>query len=219
MRLILPLMYLAPNATSDEFATGDVLVAQVHYPGGEEREVTYALETVFATYPLIASYTDELGTTREVPYPPPPNDELLPALDGPDADSDVEVTLNFWRPQRRAIPEEAQSGTEWIDIGGLQYYTNANDGPPGAYCPESSLTESDPDLSLGTGKVGGGQQTDGILTDSAPDQPASPTNTFTYTLNLSDCLAASGTSFQPPPQPGGDSYAYFNFGADTPHGL
>jgi hypothetical protein len=187
-----------------------VLLAQVNYPGFGQREVTYSLQTVFATYPLLVSYTDELGTTRELTYPL--TGGLLPVVDGPDADSDIEVTLNFWRPQRRAIPEEVQSGTEWVDVGGLQYFVDlVSPGGPG--CPESSFAESDPNLSLNTIKGKGGIL-DPPLSDSAPDRPASPTNTFTFTLNLSDCLAANGFPKEPP---GGRGTV--GFGARLPDAL
>ena len=38
----------------------------------------------------------------------------FPVADGPDRDPDIEVTLTFWRPQRRPIPGEKG---RWTDIG------------------------------------------------------------------------------------------------------
>ena len=37
----------------------------------------------------------------------------------------------------------------------------------------------------------------GGFNDLAADQPANPANTFTYTLNLTQCLALRGLSFNP----------------------
>jgi hypothetical protein len=37
----------------------------------------------------------------------------------------------------------------------------------------------------------------GGFTDRLGDQPSSPTNTFSYTLNATDCLAAQGMTWAP----------------------
>jgi hypothetical protein len=184
---------LKPNATSDEIRAGDVLIARTKTSAGSQFEFATTLDDVFATTLALGSYTDELWTTHEVPYPSPGD---LPVVDGPDADSDVEVTLNFWRPQRRSIPEEVPpGGARWIDIGGLEYFAGVVFGGGGGFCPQNSYSESDPNLSPGTatGPPGGGP----VLADSVPDQPANPDNTFTYTINLSQCVASNGGSFDP----------------------
>jgi hypothetical protein len=104
---------------------------------------------------------------------------------------DVVITLALWRPQRRPIPNE---GNKWIDVGGLFYALIANNvGGPGGTpvnreCPQSALATSDSSLVAGgPGKPG--------FTDLAPDRPAKATNRITFTVNMTDCLAASGADW------------------------
>jgi hypothetical protein len=56
---------------------------------------------------------------------------------------------------------------------------------------------------------------DGALSDSAQDQPASPANTLTFSVDLTRCLAVNGLSWTP-----GQGYL-FNFSAfnHTPSGI
>ena len=58
-------------------------------------------------------------------------------------------------------------------------------------CPQSSFSEDDPNLSPNAPIDGGG------VTDLAPDQPANPANTLTYTLNLTNCMASQGAHLGP----------------------
>jgi hypothetical protein len=126
-----------------------------------------------------------------------------PVSDGPDADNDVELTVSFWRPQRRAVPEWGESGT-WIDIGGLRYEVQLEER--GARCPQNAFSESDPEISPNNP----GASSPG-LTDLAPSRPANAANTFSYTLNLSRCLDANGSSW------GSEGHA-FSFLATNPNG-
>ena len=121
--------------------------------------------------------------TQENPFVP---------TDGPDADTDVEVTLTFWRPQRRALPDEPG---KWIDVGHNVYVPDSRGSleDPSSFqsgsCPSSAYTETDPNLTpvqapdfpLFYESVSG-------LEDAADDQPADPANTFTFTLNLNRCF-------------------------------
>ena len=187
---------LQTNAGADEIRGGDVLIVEGTKPGGEQDELVSALETVFDTPPAPASYTDELGVTHDIPYPY--TNASLPVVDGPDPGSDVSVTFHVWRPQRRPLPEELPpGGGDWIDIGGLQYHVRGQSGT--SFCPQGSYSESDPSLTLGLGTEGSthGPVQVPMLTDSAPDRPANPANTFSFTLNLTQCLAAEGSSFNP----------------------
>ena len=122
--------------------------------------------------------------TRENPFAP---------TDGLDADTDVEVTLTFWRPQRGALPDEPG---RWIDVGHNVYIADSR-GPledpssfQGGSCPVERLLRDGPEPHTGPGTqlpallrkpVSG-------LEDSADDQPADPANTFTFTLNLNRCF-------------------------------
>ena len=87
----------------------------------------------YQTTPALASYTDEDGNSRTMSYPVTPGspgtkENPFIVSDGPDADStppgasgpipEIEVTLTFWRPQRKALPEEPG---EWIDVGHTVY--------------------------------------------------------------------------------------------------
>jgi hypothetical protein len=127
-----------------------------------------------------------------ISYPYPPGFAPLPVAAGPDGH--VVVTLTFWRPQRRPIsgekcpsptdPDRLCSPTDWIDSGGLDYST-VDPCPPGAFSEDDPTTpaiEDDPSL---TPRIPKG------FSDTAPDRPASPTNTFTYTLNLTQCSTSS----------------------------
>jgi hypothetical protein len=187
---------LQPGADADQIRGGDLLIAQGTDFEGQRIDVPATLQSVLATPAAIASYTDELGVTHQVPYPY--TYAPLPVVDGPDADADVSVTFNFWRPQRRPIPDELPAGAgNWIDIGGLHYWAQATGGPSTSFCPQGSYAEADPNLAPGTATMGSstGPIQIPVLTDSAPDRAASPANTFSYTLDLSQCLAARGQSF------------------------
>jgi hypothetical protein len=178
---------------------------------------TTNLQFVFGTPVALVSYDDGTGTgTGTVPYPvrgsPGPLDPPCPEpCPGPDpgtqfngfpvtagADGQVRVTLAFWRPQRRPIKPDSNGlggdaclnddpPCEWIDVGGLNYVAGPADRPT---CPESAYTvpdagplRKDPGLA--------------VLIDGSPDTRAHPANTVTYTLNLTECLAARGHSFNP----------------------
>jgi hypothetical protein len=191
-----PGVMLQTRAGADEIAGGDVLLAPGE-EGGQPDELTATLNTIFATVPAIKSYVDELGATYIVSYPFAPG-TVLPVVDGPDAGSDVSVNLNFWRPQRRSLPEELPPGAgRWIDIGGLQHFAHVPGASTETFCPQSSYTETDPNLTPATGPVGGstGIVQVPLFDDAASDQAASPANTFSYTLNLSECQAFRGNSF------------------------
>ena len=179
-----PAMLLFHGATTAQIRTGDVLIQRVT-TGGVEREYPATLQFVFATVPALVSYSDTAGNSGTVSYPvedssqPGARGDGFPVAAG--ADGDVVLTLTFWRPQR--TPIAAETG-EWIDIGGLTYAPGIAD--IGFNCPQSTISENDPNLVPA--------MPDGF-TDLAGDQAADPANTFTYTVNLTQCLAATGLSF------------------------
>lgn len=153
------------------------------------------IASVFATVPALASYTDALGT-HEVSYPIAHGAPIgtgpgttLPVA-APAAGTDVSVRLTFWRPQRRAIPDEVAAGAgQWIDMGGLiQFATGGQGGTP---CPASAYSNVDPSLIASVQTIPNDLRAS-VFIDSAQDQPANPQNTFSYTLDLSQCLAAAG---------------------------
>jgi hypothetical protein len=170
------------------------------------------LPFVFATTPALVSYSDGQGNAATVSYPVTmPNPGPNPGPGGPGTDDDpfpvkagpsgqVVVMLTFWRPQRRPIPPEPGG---WTDIGQLTYAAAAAIGAQGA-CPQTAFTEDDPNLTPAESEVPYGPGAGG-LRDGATDQTATPANTLTYTLNLTECLR--GVSWNP-----GET-ASFNFGA------
>jgi hypothetical protein len=195
---------LLHGATRDEVRAGDLLIARV---GDGAQAFTGALSYVFQTTPALVSYTDEAGNSQTISYPVTPGspgtkENPFIVSDGPDPDPippgasgpfpEIEVTLTFWRPQREALPEEPG---EWIDVGHTVYVatrrginTDPSSFPDGS-CPPSAYSETDPNLTptqapdfpLWFDPVFG-------LEDSSDDQPASPANTFSFTLNLTRCF-------------------------------
>jgi hypothetical protein len=186
-------MVLNHGATTAKIGTGDVLIERVT-TGGVETQIPASVQYIFATVPALVSYNDGQGNSTTISYPVTPG-AFFPVAAGPNGD--VIVTLTLWRPQRRPIAGEAclakTPPCEWIDMGHLDYGVQSA-GKGG--CPQNALSESDPNLKKGSSPSDFGPNT-GFFTDLAADQPASPANTFTYTLNLTRCLAALGLSFNP----------------------
>ena len=197
---------LEPHATSDTFRTGDVLLARAECratcgpSGSKERRLAGTLGSVFATTPALASYTDESGTIHELAYPIPAGTRL-PVADGPDPGSDISATLTFWRPQRRALPEEVAAGSaSWIDMGGLLHFAHTLGRDVTTFCPMHTYsgyenqplipTEQQLPSDIGLRPVP-------VFVDRDRDQPASRGHTFSYTLNLTQCFRERGQSFDP----------------------
>ena len=197
------------GATSAQIGTADTLILRITN-GGQESALTDMHQFLFATVPALAAYTDDTGTTTPVRYPVGPGDpgtpgNGFPVVDGTDADSDVEVTVTLWRPQRRPTsdqecvqpPAPMCTETEWIDVGGLDYtassreaQTRTNDA---GWCPQSAFTIDDRNqLSPGFPDPQGGG-----FRDLAAARPPNPENTFSYKLNLTACLRAYGLGLAP----------------------
>ena len=196
---------LLHGATSDQVRAGDLLIASAN--DGAQGAFAGAVSYVFQTVPALASYTDEDGNSRTISYPVTPGspgtkENPFVVSDGPDADPtppgasgpipEIEVTMTFWRPQRKALPEEPG---EWIDVGHTVYVASGRginqdaSSFTGLPCRPSAYSEADPNLTptqapdfpLWFNSVPG-------LEDSSDDQPASLVNTFSFTLNLSRCF-------------------------------
>jgi hypothetical protein len=211
-------MALRHGATTAQIGTGDLLIQRVTR-GGTETQFPGTVQYVFATVPALVSYSDGQGNSATVNYPvaapvhvpptrpggPGTRGNGFPVTAPPGAN--VSVTLTFWRPQRRPIPPETG---EWTDIGGLNHTALEGDSG-GAGCPRSAFSTSDPNLRPLTTEDVFPNSYSG-LKDLAPDRPASPANTFTYTLDLTACLAARGLSFTPGEE------RMFAFPAQTPNG-
>ena len=213
---VAPQFFIAPHgATTAQIRTGDVLIERV-IRGGVETSFAGTLQFVFATTPALVSYNDtasncakvtgtegECATEFSYPVPPPGSDcsqpgcpgglgtegNGLPVAAGPSGE--MEVTLTFWRPQRTPVPPET---AQWIDIGGLNYafaFGCDASGCGNRYCPPAAYSvPAGSELATTTLPNSGGG-----LKDSALDRPANPQNTFTYTVNLSECLRDPRTGF------------------------
>jgi len=208
---------LSHGATAEQIGTGDVLNWRVT-KNGVETQFPTTLPDVFATVPALVSYRDGAGNSATVSYPvqPPfvgsPQDyfgdsqgpyqgfPVAPCSAGappPCVEGDVVVTLEFWRPQRSAIPG-AEEG-DWIDIGGLVYtpgvaLTNLAALPQ---CRASELSTTDPNLTPTTANIGGLSSAAGFR-DAAGDRRADPGNTVSFSVNLTKCYPHM-FSFQPDP--------------------
>ena len=199
-------MLLSHGATSTQIGTGNVLLERVTN-GNSETQFAATLQFVFATVPALVSYSDTAGHSATVSYPvdangPGTQNNGFPASAGPDGN--VVLTVTLWRPQRRRIDGDPGVG-EWIDIGGLRYTVLA--GGSGD-CPPSAFSTDDPNLTPApaTQFHGGGVE------DLAADQPASATNTFTYKLNVTKCLASKGRAWS-----SGETQelSFFGYAGDT----
>jgi hypothetical protein len=187
------------RAAADQIGTGDVLTARVTI-GGVETQFPATLQTVFATVPALVSYADGAGNSATISYPVPPGGpgtgaDPFRVAAGPGGD--VVLTFTFWRPQRTAIPGEGGE-FQWVDIGGLFYYTGISHEwtPSGApVCPAGAYSSTDSDIVPAPDQPVGGFR--GGFTDLALDQPASSGNTITYSVNMSQCLAAFGQGWAP----------------------
>ncbi|MEX2196572.1 MAG: hypothetical protein WD844_14925 [Thermoleophilaceae bacterium] len=202
------IFHLDHGATSSQIGTADTLILRVT-DAGQETKLADMNQFIFATAPALASFVAEDGTTTVVPYPvsagdPGTLENGFPLVDGPDAGSDVQVTVTLWRPQRRPTsqqecvqpPAPTCVQTEWIDVGGLDYAAASREGQvrtsDSGWCPQSAFATADPNLSPGFPDPQGGG-----FRDRAPSGRPSVTNTFTYTLNLTECLQRYGLTFNP----------------------
>ncbi len=187
-------MSLFHGATQDQIRTGDVLIerATVH---GSPVESAASVGFVFSTMPALATYSDGQGNSSSFSYPLASCGEglcALPVRAGPNGDAIV--TLTFWRPQRQRVLGEPGAG-EWMDVGNLTYATEA--GGASGVCPESSYSGLDANLTsdpLSANHAGPPTNGGFRLLDLSGDQPSDPANTFTFTLNLTDCLTSKGLS-------------------------
>ena len=191
-------MDLRHGATTAQIGSGDLVIARV-VRNGAEIHFPATLQYVFATVPALASFDDGVNGPVPIPYPvagfqpgpPGPGTRGNRYVVDARADGDVVLTMTYWRPQRRSIPPEP--GT-WTDMGGLNYALGIADHP--LNCPTPTLSTSDPNLVVGTYTNPGGAAHP-VLGDRASDRPADPANTFTFTVNATDCFASHGRTIAP----------------------
>ena len=196
---------LNPDATSEQIGSGDVITELVT-EGGVTSQLPTTIDFVFNTVPAIASYSDTGGDTGSITYPDSSSlgtmSNPLKVAGGPSGD--VIMTFTIYRPQRQGVPGAGEP--TFMDIGHLAYELDSAVAPgPGSttvgsavapQCPASSYSNPSPTLSLETG--GSGEHSpppgDGAMVDSAEDAPANAANTISFTVSLTQCLAAKGVS-------------------------
>lgn len=179
-------MRLSPGVGGDQIGTGDVLFVRGTVKGTPV-ESAKTVGFAFATPPVIASYDDGQGDAETFSLPQGQS-APIPLRAGPSGD--IAMTLKVWRPQRWRTPGDPGSG-ELIDMGNLDYLTVLNvEGGAGIACPQSTISSADPNLTPAGTLSYPGYPGAGALGDTHGDQPSSPTNTFTYTVNLTQCLAS-----------------------------
>lgn len=201
---VLPPIYDVPllhHTTIADVRPGDLFIIHATIDGVPS-EFPGALQYIFQTAPAVTSYSDGQGNSATINFPvaagdpsmgvpggPGTRDNSFPVLAGPDGS--MLITLNFWRPQRR--PFEGEAGN-WIDIGHILYH--ATIGDVGIPCPQQDFSTTDPNLTPASPQPFGDF---GALLDSANDQAADPAHprTLSFTLNLTQCLAAGGLPFNP----------------------
>lgn len=185
-------MFLDPGATAAEIGTGNVLTQRP--ANAPEQAFITTLQYAPATVPALVSYSDGQGNSHNVSYPVA-GPSGLGTMQNPfpvraDANGQVTVSLTFWRPQRRPLPEEPGFGANpiaWKDVGGLIYEIGIEF--MGSLCPQSAYSGQD-------GNLRPAQPETGIpgLKDGASDAPANPGNTMTFSLNLTQCMESPVTT-------------------------
>ena len=58
-------------------------------------------------------------------------------------------------------------------------------------CPQSSYSTTDPNMAVGS------DGREAIVADQSNDAPSNPANTLSYSLDLTNCFAASGQALTP----------------------
>jgi hypothetical protein len=200
---------LFPDATSTQIGSGDV-VTLTQSDAGVTTDTPITLGFVFDTVPAVASYSDTASDSGTVSYPDTSGlgTQSDPFIVAPGQDGDVEVTFNVYRPQRAGIAGAGEPA--WMDIGNLWYALdyappatgNTVGGGQGPACPTADYSNLSPTLSDVDGSQfpagsSGPMPGEGALVDSQADEPASPSDTISFTVNVSACLASKGGAFTP----------------------
>jgi hypothetical protein len=172
---------LAPLAGAAAIGSGDTFIQRFQ----SDVNRTLSINTVFGTLPALQGWSDG-STSHVVGYPVPRGglgSESTPFEVEKSASGDYVLTLTVWRPQRRPIPGSAEPAG-WLDMGGLTYKVVGKTVEQNRRlwnCPADAYSAS-----------GGPAPGNGGVIDSAPIQPANPSNTLTFAVNLSACMRASG---------------------------
>ena len=199
-----------PGTTPDLIHPGDVLIVRATQDSAPVSAAA-SLGLIFTGFPALAKYDDGQGNANATPLTYPFDGHQYEHLQVPvraNSSGDVVVNMIFWRPQRLRLATEP--GTEkWMDVGGMNHFAAASDvpfsaqppapgTPPGA-CPSSSYSNVGANLSPEPpGQLLGAYHLKDLSADRPTNRAAAfaDQNTFSYTLNLTNCLAAYGLSFE-----------------------
>ena len=176
---------LNPRATSSQIGSGDV-ATEVVTNNGTATDVPVTIGFVFNTVPALDSYSDTAGNSGTISYPTTVGTQNNPILLAAGPNGDVVMNLTVFRPQRAGVPGAGEPA--FMDIGHLGYSVGN--------CPTAAYSNLSPSLSLFGSHSGsfGPTQGNDWLADSANDQSASPANTISFSVDLSQCAAASNSS-------------------------
>ena len=182
-------MGLAPKATSAQLSPGDLYNVNFQRPGGIE-VTSVALPAYPVTVPAVRTVQTGGVSTNILygdPSGPGTNDGTAIPL-SPSGD----VSMVYWRPQRRAIPGTGEEG--FIDMGRLHYTASVGSlripgGPGGGLIQVPYQREFTCDAE-GNAIFPDGPQGASFFgpADPSNDGPPNPADTRTYTTNLRSCL-------------------------------
>lgn len=186
---------LQTGATSTEIKGGDVLTEIVTDSSNKSVEYSGILNFTYNTSPAVTQVVVGSDTPIAISYPVAGGSIGTNGtpISVPNS-GDVNVTLTVLRPERAAYAGTAE--TDYQAVGHSLITIDLPNAPGGGgsgvgNCV-SGYSTADASLSLDTSGV------EDTLTDTADDAPTSASNTVTFTINLTDCLAnpRSGTSAQ-----------------------
>ena len=193
-----------PTALPDVFATVPAVTSyDDDGPGGNP--------PTRISYPIPQPYVGSDPPFNEPSEPPYHGFPVAPCANDvpPCVKGDVVLTFEFWPPQREAISTAGEEG-QWTDIGRLVYAPGVSgpwkpspqnpggpSGPSLPNCHESDLFTTDRDLTPGRANVPFGSGAG--YRDKVEDRRADPTNTLTFSVNVTQCLGrpTPGASGQP----------------------
>lgn len=199
---------LQPHATSTEIGSGDV-ITQHATDNGVETQTPATIGFVYTTVPTIATWSDSAGNSGAIAYPNTAgigtDANPLQVAAGPDGH--VVVSLTIWRPQRFGVAGAGEPA--FMDIGNLGYQINYTHSPRGMdrtrnmafQCPNTSYSglsadlRFDPRHGFSGNPVSAPEQS--WMLDAASDRPASPANTISFSVDLTQCAAYLGTDSFP----------------------
>ncbi|MBX7145077.1 MAG: thrombospondin type 3 repeat-containing protein [Oligoflexia bacterium] len=192
---------MQPRSAASDFQIGDTLLVEYRSSGGSvQSTLPLTISPYFVTVPALYSYDAGFGTTV-VDYgsgTAPGSSQGNPIV----LSSSGTLTMNFYPPQRKAIPGAETSGT-LFDMGRLHYGVifggsgiNSEFTCGGLYSGFSSSLSAPTD-GLGTGSSISPQDGANLwpVDDSADDAATDPSSLKTVTIDLKTCLTRASVSF------------------------